>query len=296
MAGNPTVNERPKTEAKLTGIPETLLIPLWARAMETGRSDAIVRDDKAAEIVSRIDYDFSRFRKARLTQLGVAVRTMLLDRAAQAFLDKNPRSCVINLGAGLDTRYARLRHDDTIWYELDLPESLDLRRRFFEETGHYYFLAGSVFDEAWPEVVETEGRAVLLMAEGLFMYFEEQELRPLFGRLAERFAGAQMLVEVQGPGIVGKSKRHDSLGKMDNAPEFKWGTSDSSDLTRWHSGIEIIDEWSFFDYHLDRAGWVGWLMRLPFLRKKYEPRIVHLRFGAPREGDTGGRRIVEGLS
>lgn len=92
----------------LTGIPETLLIPLWARAVEGDRPDPIVTDDKAAEMVSQIDYDFSKFESARLSQLGVAIHTMLLDKAVSAFLRCNPEAVVVNLGAGLDTRHDRL--------------------------------------------------------------------------------------------------------------------------------------------------------------------------------------------
>jgi len=54
------------TETALKGIPETMLIPLWARATETQREDAIIRDPKAVEMVGRIPYDFSRFEGARL--------------------------------------------------------------------------------------------------------------------------------------------------------------------------------------------------------------------------------------
>lgn len=272
-------------EARLTGVPETMLIPLWARAAETGRSDAIIRDEKAVEMVARIDYDFSKFAKSRFSQLGVAVRTMLLDRATQAFLDQNPKACIINLGAGLDTRHARLNHHhDTLWYELDLSDALDLRRRFFAEDDRYHFLTRSVFDEAWLNEVKSDDRAVLLIAEGLFVYFEERDIRALFSRIAEHFIGGEMLVEVQGPGIIGKATKHDSLSKMDKPPEFKWGTADSRDLTRWHPGIELVKEWSFFDHHMERAGWVGWLMRIPFLRRKYEPRIVHLNLGPKASG------------
>ncbi len=46
---------------KLKGIPETLLIALWARAAATREPEPIIRDDEAVEMVSRIDYDFSRF-------------------------------------------------------------------------------------------------------------------------------------------------------------------------------------------------------------------------------------------
>jgi O-methyltransferase involved in polyketide biosynthesis len=121
---------------------------------------------------------------------------------------------------------------------------------------------------------------VLLIAEGLFMYFEEREIEALFARVADSLSGGEMLVEVQGPGIVGKASKHDSLSKMDKPPKFKWGTDDSRDLTRWHPGIELVEEWSFFDYHLDGAGFLDWLMRLGFMRRKYEPRIAHLRFAA----------------
>jgi O-methyltransferase involved in polyketide biosynthesis len=276
-------------ESKLTGVPETLLIPLWARAAETREPDPIVRDEQAAEILAPIDYDFSKFQKARMSQLGVAVRTVLLDGATRSFLEKNPGACVINLGAGLDTRHARLRPGAVLWYELDLPEAMALRGQFFQETDTYRFLRASVFDEKWMSEIETGDRPVLLIAEGLLMYFAEEELRPLFRRLVARFPGAEMLVEVQGPGIVGQARRHDSLRRMENAPEFKWGTADSTDLVRWDPDIELLDEWSFFDHHLDRAGWIAWLVRIPLVRRKYEPRIVHLRFRDCRNAALLGR-------
>ena len=48
---------------ELSGIPETLLIPLWARASEKDRKNPIITDEKAVEIISQIDYDFSKFSK-----------------------------------------------------------------------------------------------------------------------------------------------------------------------------------------------------------------------------------------
>ncbi len=267
---------------KLSSLPETLLITVWAKAVETARPDAIIHDERAVQIVEQIDYDFSKFKKAKMSQYGVAVRSMLLDRATQTFLDTHKKTCVINLGVGLDTRRSRLQNSsDTLWYDLDLPETIDLRRQFFTEDEHSRFLPYSVFDEEWLKRVEIEGRSVLLIAEGIFMYFEEQELKPLLGRLAERFPGGEMLVEVQGPGIVGKAKKHDALKNMKKPPEFKWGIADSRELAHWHRGIDFVEEWDFLDYHRSRAGIFGWLMRIPFLHRKYAPRIVHLRFSAP---------------
>lgn len=270
---------------KLYGVPETLLIPLWARAAETRERQPIIRDEKAAEILSGIDYDFSRFNRSNLTQVGVSIRTMILDRALSAFLKQHQGSIVINLGAGLDTRCRRLQWDQADWYDLDLPETIALRRRFFTETQRHRFITGSMFDLSWMDRISVSDRPVIIIAEGLFMYFTEAELKPFFQVLADRYPGGELLFEMIDPLIVGRSKHHETVRKIDSKVEFKWGVKDSRILKTWHSGIEIVEEWNYFDYFKKRWKWFGYLARLPFIR--LSNRIVHLRFSGP---DTRGGR------
>jgi hypothetical protein len=40
-----------------------------------------------------------------------------------------------------------------------------------------------------------------------------------------------------------------------------------------------MDEWCYFDYHKERAGLAGFIVRLPFIRARLAPRIVRLRLG-----------------
>ena len=49
----------------LKGIPETLLIAVWARAAATQDENPIIQDHKAVEMISQIDYDFSRFESSK---------------------------------------------------------------------------------------------------------------------------------------------------------------------------------------------------------------------------------------
>ena len=263
---------------KLTGIPETLLVSLWARAAASEEKDPIIQDDKAREMVADIEYDFARFEKSRLTRLGVAVRTMLLDRALRGLFAEHPEVVVINFGAGLDTRHARLGCHDIPWYEIDVPETIDLRRRFFTETGTYKFIAQSMFDLSWADAVDTRGRQVLFLAEGLLMYFSETEVKSFFRDLAERFPGAEMVFEMLPPFLVGRSRQHESLRKMEKPPEFKWGLGNCRDMEGWHPGIRYVREWDYYDYHKSRWGLFGVVGRLPFVRPKLSSRIVHLRF------------------
>jgi methyltransferase (TIGR00027 family) len=268
-------------EHALAGIPETLLISVWARAAATEEAEAIVRDEKAVEMVSQIDYDFSRFGESRLTRLGVAIRTVLLDNALSAFLQDHPDAVVINLGAGLDTRRTRMKCEDIDWYEIDVPEAIELRRRFFVETDRYHFIAQSMFDLSWIAKVNASGRPVLFLAEALFMFFPEEELKPFFRELAECFPGSEMLFEMLGPLMVGKSKHQETLKKIDSEAEFMWGLKNSRDMESWHPGIRFVEEWNYCDYHKKRWGLFGIIARLPLVRPQVACRIVRLRFDGP---------------
>jgi O-methyltransferase involved in polyketide biosynthesis len=263
---------------KLTGVPETLLIPLWARAVEGDRTEPIIIDRKAAEMVAEIDYDFSKFESSWLSQVGVAVRTMLLDEAVSAFVKHHPHAMVINLGAGLDTRHDRLKLKQVDWYELDVPESMAWRRCFFAESSRYRFLMQSVFDSSWMNEIQDADRPVLLISEGLFMYFAEEDLKPLFRKLAVRFCGAEMLFDMLPPFLVGKGRHHDSVSKIDSPVQFKWGLKNSRELETWHPSIQFVQEWDYYDYYKGRWRWFGRFARLPFIRPWLSNRIVHLRF------------------
>ena len=275
---------------KLTGIPETLLIALWARAAATKENNPIICDEKAVEMVSQIAYDFSRFGNARLTRLGVAVRTILLDQALAACLEKHPDAVVVNFGAGLDTRHARMNCNHNDWYEIDVPESIALRRKFFTETDRYHFIAQSIFDLSWVDKIKSNGRQILFLAEGLFMYFQEEELKSFFHELAERFPRSEMLFEMLAPFAVGKSKHHETVKKMDGTAEFKWSLKDGREMESWHPGIRFVEEWNYFDYHKKRWGLFGTVARLPFIRPRMACRIVRLRFEATHKSTANRRK------
>jgi O-methyltransferase involved in polyketide biosynthesis len=267
------------TETTLEGIPETMLIPLWARAVETGRDDSIIRDPKAVEMVASIPYDFSRFEGARLSQVGCCVRTTILDDATREFIQSRANPVIVNLGAGLDTRFERLGREGVRWYDLDVPDAMAFRRRFFEEGPANRFVAKSIFDTTWMDDVEVaEGDSVLFIAEGLLMYFEPDEVRSVLVALANRFAGAEMLLELVAPMLVGKGKQHDSVSKLDSAAEFKWGPKDSRVMETWDRRIRYLREWSYYRYARRRWGLFGVIARLPVIGPKLASRIVHVRF------------------
>lgn len=215
-----------KIRPLLAEVPATLLVPLWARAEEQKRSDPLVRDPRSAEILRALDFDFSRFSGGWMSQLGCCIRTVILDREVQRFLDAHPGSTVINLGCGLDTRVSRLS-GYACWYDLDLPEVIALRSHFFTETEQRHMIASSVLDSGWMERIMAPG-PVLIIAEGLFMYFSEEEVTSLLDALARYFPKAVLLVEMLAPLLVGRNRMHDVVKNA----SFKWTLSDSRDFSR----------------------------------------------------------------
>jgi O-methyltransferase involved in polyketide biosynthesis len=260
----------------LNGIPETMLVPLWARAVETRREEPIIRDEQAVLMVGKIDYDFSKFDKVWLSQVGVAIRTELLDKAVIQFINNHPDAVVVNLGCGLDTRFSRLDNGRICWYDLDLPEPMRIRRQFFSETSRYRMIEKSIFDADWLDAIDYKNAAVLLIAEGIFMYFSEAEIKGLFTMLINAFPQAEMLLEVLAPVAVNRSQHHDAVSTMNVA--FQWGAADGKTVEVLHPQITMLQEWNYFDYHRRRWGWLRWPARIPAFKRYFNNKIVHLRF------------------
>lgn len=102
----------------LTGVPETMLQTVYARARESAGRGAI-RDETAEQIIGSLDYDFSLAEKDTAMRSGVIARTIVLDRLVGAWLGRHPGTVVVNLACGLDTRCYRMKGYQH-WYNLDL--------------------------------------------------------------------------------------------------------------------------------------------------------------------------------
>jgi O-methyltransferase involved in polyketide biosynthesis len=261
----------------LRGVPETLLIPLYERALETRRADRIFRDDRAAALAARIDYPFEQFKRAWMSQVGVAVRTQILDEQVRAFLQMHPAALVVNLGAGLCTRFFRVDNGRVTWIELDLPAVTALRRQFIEETQRHRTLAASATDLAWLEAVSPEPhQALLIVAEGLLMYLDETEVRRLFLALADRFPGAHLLFEINAPLLTGRSQQHGAVSKMQGPAPFRWGPPSGALCAAWDPRIHFVEEWNLIDRFPRRWRWLAPAAWIAPLKRWMMNKIVHL--------------------
>ena len=270
-----------KIENKLTDVPETMLITLWAKAEESKRPDALLRDEKAQEIIRKIDYDFSKFGKASFSQSGCCVRTSLIDEEIKAFFAEHPDAVAIQLGAGIDARYERLQRPEiTHWYDLDLEESIDLRRKLLFESERNTYIASSMFDYGWTDTVKSHGKPVLIIIEGVLMYFEPEQIKAFFDEICRRFDNATVLFDMLAFSLVGHSKQHDSLRKVGKGVEFRWSVLDTKEMETWNPKLRVEKEYYLSDYDNGRFPFLFRILyHIPWFYRRFNQRVVRLRIG-----------------
>jgi O-methyltransferase involved in polyketide biosynthesis len=261
----------------LNEVSKTLLIPLYFRAMESQRPDALIQDPKAVELVSKLDCDFSDVQKMKNDQVNILLRVREFDRQARAFLAAHPNGVIVDLGCGLDTRFERLGSDQVdngqwSWYGLDLPEVIELRKELLEETPRSHCIACSVLDFRWLDALSAQvGESILFLAEGLLVYFEESDVKDLVQALTGRFPGSELVCEAYSPLVVRLHPRPSAVARP------RWALKDDRDVEAWAPGIRLLSQWYYFDKPEPRHGAFKHMRYFPFLARMV--RIVHYRLG-----------------
>lgn len=174
----------------LSGVPETLLGNLGRRAA-AARSGAL-KDPMAIEVLDRLDYDFGDFaRGARMH----AVRVATFDRAVRRFLGRNPAGTVVALGEGLETQFWRVDNGQVRWLTVDVPETMELRRRLLPDGPRQSSHSGSALDLEWLDGLNP-AVPILVTAQGLLPYFQRDQVHGLIAGIAERLPGSLLVFDV----------------------------------------------------------------------------------------------------
>ena len=192
-----------KEKIKLSGVPETMLQTVYARAKESSGRGAI-HNAKAEELIEKLDYDFSLADKDTAMRGGVIARTIVLDQLTKAWLGAHPGAVVVNIACGLDTRCYRMAGYAN-WHNLDLPETMAVREKFLPESGAISQIAMSAMDD-WGGKISEQNVPVLIVIEGLTMYLNAKDVQQIFKVISSRFSKATVFVETMNPMIVKRFK------------------------------------------------------------------------------------------
>jgi len=267
------MNQTELFDIRMSDVSETSLLTLYCHALESQSNDPIISDPKAVEIMRAVNQELSKS-KNRLHKrmvrgkidkrmvVHIAIRAKRYDEYVIEFLKSSPDGVVVNIGCGLDSRFLRIDNGRVRFYDLDLPDVIEIKRRFFEESDRYQFIASSVLDYGWmAPLLQTGGGPFLFVAEGVFMYLHREDVKSLVLGLQSRFPGSELVCEVFNDlwlkgalkGIVSfKMRKELHLGKD---ATFHFGIRGGREMEEWSPGITFLDDWSYFDSKEAKLGW-----------------------------------------
>lgn len=279
MTMHPATGADPAAAVDLTGVPETMLWPLWHRAAEMGRRDRLIDDPMAADLVARIDYDFAgRFGKPNVAH---AVRARVCDDLIRAYLKRTEGDpVVVALGDGLETQFWRVDDGRVRWFSVDLPEAVETRRRLLPRHPRAALIQASALDPGWMDGIP-DGPPPFISAAGLLMYFEEGSVKDLLERLAARFGGAEVFFDTIPPYFSRKTMRGFKVTPAYTAPPMPWGISvdDIPDFIARIPALDVLRVQTYADPFPRRMRLYKFLSLIAFIRNRLAPGLVHGRAG-----------------
>ena len=267
-----------KVVVDLGYVQKTLFLPLWGRAHETKKNNPLLVDETALEIIEKVDLDFSTITRdiSELTQIGWIMRSICVDDVIARMLEKDPRATIVNIGCGLDTTFDRIDNGHLFWYDLDLPDVIELRTGLIKESDRQKTISTSFLEEDWLKEI-TVGDNVLFIAAGLFYYFEEEQIKGFLKKLADRFPGGEILFDVCSPyGVKVANQLVIKSAGFDEKSFLKWGLKHTKDILSWDKRFELLRTIYYFrdkriGLKLRLLGFVSDLLKLQYM--------IHLGLG-----------------
>ena len=260
------MNDQPST-SRLSGVPQTMILTLKGRADEQKRGDRLFWDPLALDWSQSLPWD-DKLEAVynRNMQTFLAIRASYYDGVASRHIANNSQPILVELGAGLSTRYHRIGSDVYRWFDLDLPVGIDVRRQLDTETEQHQLISSSVLDFSWMDrIPKVPPENILFLAEGLLMYLKVSDVQQLINRMRSRFPGSTLLMDVLGNSLkygTGSKK----LSKMD--VYFQWYAKDRQELEAM--GLSVTNVLSPLRIHPERWSFpIKLLALIPAVRNSY---------------------------
>lgn len=238
-----------KVHVNLTGPPQTMLDMVYARLLDAESPQPVLGDTWARQLMDQVDYDTSKspiLKQRRRQTMSIAVRGAQLDIWTRQFLANHDRPVVLQIGAGLDSRVFRVDPGSNVdWYDVDFPDVIALRERFYPTRENYHLVASSATDLSWLDAIPSD-RPALLIAEGVSMYLTEGDGVGLLRRVVERFPAGELQLDFWSR-FGSKAMRKNNTVVRSSGSELGWAVDEPDDILAAVPGTRLILAISVFE-------------------------------------------------
>jgi len=274
---------------------ETMLITLYAKALESRSKRGILHDPWAELAVSKIEHDFKKFKIGRKESLIFALRAKIFDLVTEEFLRNHSCATVLNLGCGLDSRVYRVNPAESVsWYDVDYPDVIDLRKRLYPTRANYHLVASPLSELEWIDGVKND-QPVLVMAEGVTMYLTEKIMKQMLNRIVDRFSSGQIVFNAFSKLLIQLTSRSTLRG---TGAKFNWGISTPQQVIKLEPRLAFISSLKASDFpgfsrlslsvrmlawlmdHIPRLIWSQWPLLYRFPRPEVSAKTENSTLGS----------------
>ena len=176
----------------MNNINKTLYIPLYGKAY-VSKKGVILKDEMAEEIWETEGFSLKGKSKSKWLAYYMGIRSAVFDRWLGAKMDEDKGSTVIHIGCGMDSRIVRVGNRGHLWYDVDFPEVIAERRKYFSEGDGYTMLAGDASEPKWLDSIL--GESAIVVMEGISMYLSADEITKLLEAIGNRFNQVALLMD-----------------------------------------------------------------------------------------------------
>jgi O-methyltransferase involved in polyketide biosynthesis len=224
-----------REQPRLGTVQQTLFIPLLARARAAQRRHPLLRDPKAVQIAGsvKIDAKYGRGAGGSVTVL----RAALMDAWVRDFLARNAAGTVVEIGTGLSSRFERVDNGQVHWIDLDLPDTIELRRKFFADSGRRRMVAASVTGEEWLPIAARSPGPYFFAADGVLAYLTEEQVAAFLTSVKNHFPNALIALDTFPQRTVDQQRK---LAARRGIPaRWAWACEDPRSLERL--GLRVVE-------------------------------------------------------
>lgn len=178
----------------MDNVNNTLYIPLYGKA-KVSQMGIILEDRTAEKIWAENAVLLGKKSKSKWLAYFMAMRARVFDDWVRKMLAMDSEVLVLHIGCGLDSRVHRVGASGVLWYDLDFPEVIARRRKYYSEDVDYHMVAGDAAQPAWLVEIPRNRTAVIVM-EGMAMYLPPDAMERMMAMLSQHFSSAHLMMDV----------------------------------------------------------------------------------------------------
>lgn len=177
----------------MNNVNKTLYIPLYGKAY-VSRKGIILNDKKAEEIWDAEGFSLKGKSKSKWLAYYMGMRSAVFDKWLAEQIEKNSDAVVLHIGCGMDNRVLRVGTEGHQWYDIDFPNVICERKKYYQENDTYHMVEVDVREKNWLSKIFHAKHAIVVM-EGVSMYFEPEELKGVLEQISNYFEIVNLLMD-----------------------------------------------------------------------------------------------------